>query len=528
MVDSWYPYLGPPLIGALVGYVTNYVAIKMLFRPLKAWRVLGLRVPMTPGVIPSRREILAVDIGRMVGEHLLPAGELARSIENEAFRNSIRLAVERNVDELLDRRLDAVASVIPEAFREEWHALRDRCRRAVCRMALERTRAPEVRRRVHRLIREHWGELRRRECRELLGEARWAALHRVLDREVRALQHSPALEERISRWLDRRLEEFLASDRPLRELLPEDLEPALRREAESLVPRLLERLAGMLHDPTFRRGVAEHVREGVRGFVRRLGFPARVLLLGMSEESLTERVHEVLEGSSAQLAASLRTEDTQARAVAFVGEAVGRFLSRPVGEVLRRLPHDKVQGAKEYLRRKGLAYLRGEPTREKLVAAGVRELDRWGHLPLGTVLDRVLPEGAAEDAATAVCARLDAYLDSPGWEEEVARRVGEAFDAAVDRTPIGQLSALLPAHVVGSVKEIAFHRTMALLRREVPKLAESLDVQAVVEERVNHLDLLEVERLVESVMKAQFKYINIFGALLGALIGTANVLLWLL
>ncbi|MDH3349224.1 MAG: DUF445 family protein, partial [Desulfobulbaceae bacterium] len=61
------PYIAPPLLGGFIGYLTNKIAIRMLFRPLKAWRVFGIRVPMTPGVIPSKREKLAVNIGEMVG-----------------------------------------------------------------------------------------------------------------------------------------------------------------------------------------------------------------------------------------------------------------------------------------------------------------------------------------------------------------------------------------------------------------------------------------------------------------------------
>ncbi|MCI5190943.1 MAG: DUF445 family protein, partial [Candidatus Electrothrix sp. AS4_5] len=64
-------YAGPPLLGALIGYLTNKVAIRMLFRPLKPWYILGKRVPMTPGIIPSKRHDLAENIGDMVGEKLL-------------------------------------------------------------------------------------------------------------------------------------------------------------------------------------------------------------------------------------------------------------------------------------------------------------------------------------------------------------------------------------------------------------------------------------------------------------------------
>ena len=48
-----WPYLLPPLAGALIGYFTNYLAIRMLFRPLKPWHFLGLKLPLTPGIIPA-------------------------------------------------------------------------------------------------------------------------------------------------------------------------------------------------------------------------------------------------------------------------------------------------------------------------------------------------------------------------------------------------------------------------------------------------------------------------------------------
>lgn len=45
----------PILVGALIGYCTNYIAIKMLFRPRKPVFVFGKKLPFTPGVIPKNQ-----------------------------------------------------------------------------------------------------------------------------------------------------------------------------------------------------------------------------------------------------------------------------------------------------------------------------------------------------------------------------------------------------------------------------------------------------------------------------------------
>jgi len=64
-------YLSPPLIGAIIGYVTNAIAIKMLFRPLYPVKIWKFQLPFTPGILPRERHKLADNIGQMVERELL-------------------------------------------------------------------------------------------------------------------------------------------------------------------------------------------------------------------------------------------------------------------------------------------------------------------------------------------------------------------------------------------------------------------------------------------------------------------------
>jgi uncharacterized membrane protein YheB (UPF0754 family) len=60
-----------PIIGAGIGYSTNWLAIKMLFRPYTEKRFLGIRLPFTPGLIPKERERIAKSIGEVIQDYLL-------------------------------------------------------------------------------------------------------------------------------------------------------------------------------------------------------------------------------------------------------------------------------------------------------------------------------------------------------------------------------------------------------------------------------------------------------------------------
>ncbi|MCG2963495.1 DUF445 family protein, partial [Escherichia coli] len=54
------------VIGAVIGGVTNHLAIKMLFHPYEAKYLFRKRIPFTPGLIPKRRDELAVQLGKTV------------------------------------------------------------------------------------------------------------------------------------------------------------------------------------------------------------------------------------------------------------------------------------------------------------------------------------------------------------------------------------------------------------------------------------------------------------------------------
>jgi F0F1-type ATP synthase assembly protein I len=89
-MNTWLFWLIPPLAGAFIGFLTNVLAIRMLFRPLKAVRIFGIRLPFTPGVLPRERCKLADSIGRMVERELLTPEILRERFADREFREKCR------------------------------------------------------------------------------------------------------------------------------------------------------------------------------------------------------------------------------------------------------------------------------------------------------------------------------------------------------------------------------------------------------------------------------------------------------
>jgi uncharacterized membrane protein YheB (UPF0754 family) len=89
----------PPVAGAIIAYVTNVIAIKMLFRPLREIRIFGLKLPFTPGVLPRQRNKLALSIGAMVERELITAEVLRSRLANidvSAFSGTVTQFLRRH------------------------------------------------------------------------------------------------------------------------------------------------------------------------------------------------------------------------------------------------------------------------------------------------------------------------------------------------------------------------------------------------------------------------------------------------
>jgi uncharacterized membrane protein YheB (UPF0754 family) len=94
-------FLAPPVIGAVIGFITNVLAIRMLFRPLREIRFLGIRLPFTPGILPRQRHRLAQSIGGMVERELLTAQVLRERLNREDVRVQIRQTLSSLTEKLL-------------------------------------------------------------------------------------------------------------------------------------------------------------------------------------------------------------------------------------------------------------------------------------------------------------------------------------------------------------------------------------------------------------------------------------------
>src|SRR5699024_6083265 len=88
------------IIGAIIGGVTNIIAVRMLFHPFKTYYIFNKRVPFTPGLIPKRRGEIATKIGQVIEEHLLTESLIKAKLNTATSQQAIHDMITEQIGKL--------------------------------------------------------------------------------------------------------------------------------------------------------------------------------------------------------------------------------------------------------------------------------------------------------------------------------------------------------------------------------------------------------------------------------------------
>ncbi len=98
-----------PLISAFIGWVTNWVAIKMLFHPREPKKILGITFH---GIFPKRQQQFAEKLGKLVSAEFLSFDDIEQKISNPENLKKIMPMIENHMDDFLRNRLGKEMPVI--------------------------------------------------------------------------------------------------------------------------------------------------------------------------------------------------------------------------------------------------------------------------------------------------------------------------------------------------------------------------------------------------------------------------------
>ena len=506
----------PILLGALIGYVTNAIAIRMLFRPLTEYRIGPFRLPFTPGVIPRQRYQLSRSIARMVSRELLTEGAFRKRLEDPVFQNRVYERLSDLSDRLFSTPIGKLLDAVPLPVREIGVSfLRTAVREALV-TPFSKTSLPKP------------------PFRNLLEEtleAVWeipvpAPVPREILRWIRESEGGRRFIHRVRRSVQEKVQEGVT----LKELLGGDLpSDRIRSILDPIYPKVSSFLVEFLRTPEVKKQLEIEGRFLLRDILSELTFFQRLLITaGQYDRALEERMPSIVEDV---IQAIQRLKDevlVKEKILHGIEEELERLLEQPVQILYEKAGKEWIEGVWRILEKgieNGLFQILQSillPRGEAPVPLGIW-VSQLSGIPRGELTPRTLeliqawffPKEGAGQPGTSFSPIGEGLVS-------VLRRMWEVPKTVVGEKTIGELFPLRREEK--SDLDLFLSRTLFdILSAKLPVILKALDIEDLVAKRIDELDIREVEELLLSVISRHLMWINVFGGILGAVIGAMQV-----
>ena len=485
-------------IGAFIGYTTNFIAIKSLFRPLEPrWYTLGWQ-----GVIPRNRHRLAENIARVVGEDLLGRDYLAEQVKQPGLQKKLHDFVALKIRDILDTTLATAFGRLPSSWQHGGFDAVTQRMLAFLADWCEEERGRELRRQTARHAVERLRLLD-------LGEALPPEQAHELTEAVAAAFGLPDTREQITALLQRQLEGLLDGDRAVEDLLPEELRQLLHQRLQEQVPAIIARVAQWLEKPENLDQMTDRILMALESYGESsslLGNLIAQLGLGLFGDQIRNAIREKLPRIAGDY---LHSPGTRERIEAQLVEVVDRFLKKSMRDLT---------GGHHVAIAEKVGFVAGTWVTSPEVRDQVsRLLQRKYAENASKELGDVLPQGVWAQLEK----RLFSMLRIPSertaeWGQALAAWIRPELQSSNLR--LRDWSGMSSENEENLVQELT-QRGSELLQTEVPLLMDQLDFRRLVKEKIMGFDLLRVERMIKEIIDDQLRFINLLGAVLGAIVG---------
>ena len=459
-----------PLVAGVVGYITNKIAIKMLFRPYEPkWYTLGWQ-----GIVPKTRPKLAVKISEIVGQKLLAHDDFLYALENNDIKTKIHSIIADKLKSLNAKDIHAVIRL---------SSLEDK-------------------------IIDNKDTIN-----NILNNTAISVVDIFLNRQINInnfrepvfqLVKNFNLEKAIDNQLENTINSFLSEDKTLQDILPQDILNRKNALVEYLTITIMANIRRLGKNDMIKAVLAQKV-VNFKDSMLSSATGMDVLKAGFINLFLSnEKIEQIVENELPHI-----TEDLSTNPVIYkniyktIEDEIDNLLKKPVNEVMVKLGfsdnHDIVLYIKNH-------FVTNTNILDKVSALILDKLYQYSNLSIKEIL---------------VLLNIDIY-------KFIKIDVMDILNAENYKTMKSNMINKFTAFISSNYNKIADVITevaVKLIKSNLKYALNAVNIEKIVKDKINALPLPEVENILFSFMKEHFKWINILGFFIGFVIGLTQALI---
>lgn len=487
-----YYYL-TPVLGGLIGYATNWLAIKMVFRPYNEVRILGVRVPFTPGIMAKEKPVLAKKIGETVAEHLITDDIIKEKIQNIQYNDMINKSI-NNMKSGLAVENQTVEQYIEKNnfgsgdFGKKLEALID----------------DEIKKIVNdENIKNDIVEMMSNKTVEIIGEYTLGDIipqqtYQKICTSIIDIIETEEVQNTINVKKDEIYNSLVTNEKSIGELVGELDVEKIKKITSEVTPVVAVALAEFVNSDKFdsvdveikaivKKVIENNFGKFVSGFIN---------------------VENVVNNSKTKFFEYVNTSEGKEELCNYSERVVEHILSLQVDEVAQKMPKNMYDSTVEKVI---------EVVKVNMGDVIENVMERFDkNLRIKDIVGTIV---SVEEQKKMVGGIVDKAIVTIGSDDEIVNYISKAVVSGIGNVKTSVVADVIDDDVVDSISEVVNSKIDEMSGDIIDKVINNINISEIVEDRINDFELDEAEELVMFVMKKEFNSITMLGGILGFIIG---------
>ena len=508
------------VVATIHGFGAAWLAIWMLFHPYQSVKLFSITI-WPQGMIPRHREKLAQSIGNAVGNELVSQETVFNALfETDFFQRKVEEFVGAYTNDLLGRVYPSFIDALPSQARAPVLDTISALQYRLAEYIAEMLKSEETSSAIEQFVDKQIDELLDRRLGDMVSDRSLDQVLHFAEDQVQRLITTEGFESKIHEFVSGRLDDLARSQATLAETFTPETIGFIKDRIDQQVPPIVHHLAEIATSQTTRKQIGGLIKLEVDQYYEQLSLLKKIFI---SRERIHREVDELVNKTlPRRVEEYLRGPAFEQEAEAFLNATVDNVMTRPLDELIGQLDSIRFEDLKSQISNRLIEILRSETLSTSVSMQVGETIDRLRPQTLGSLMQQ-LDSNSTTHAKELLSKGLLGLLA----RDDTARTINGILSTQIERlliAPIGRLGDHVSRTAMERASAALVERITDAARERLPVAIAEFDVGGLVRKKVSDYPLEKLEDLVLSVARDQLKTIEIFGAVIGLLIGVAQAI----
>jgi|GEM_PF-5853601 len=504
-------YILPILIGAIIGYVTNAIAIKMLFRPYTEKRLFNIKIPFTPGVIPRQRDKMAKGIANLVANQLFTEDAIKMHLYNEELQNKLKDKIDQTLLKLINKE-NQEKKEIKQENQENIKKIINIIVKSSLKSALFYDNIENI-------------------TNKLIINIKKIKINTFLDKNLIDINNilyiidSHILNDlnldKIKNSFIKELENNIDKQLKLNEIVKDENIDILIKILDKNWLYLINLLIASLKKKEVKDTVVVQATYLLNNILKRLDSLQQVfLILGNYDKKISNNMPAIIDDLLNTIDKLLTEKDTKYTIIKSLDDFLKSNLNKTILELQKKYNFNIVNIFKSLLDFI-IKYIKSDNFK-RLIKFRLIKLKRENkNIDIKVIIEDILKLNSKE-----LSKKIKDFLIIKLNKEEVINYISVNINNfLLNNNNSMNLSFLFEYRYKEEINNIILKILNSYIDEQIINILSDLNIYELVENKINSLDIKGVENLLLIIIESQLKWINVFGAFLGGLMGFLQIII---